>query len=325
MAHRPFMEHLIQKNAYGLELSLSQQQNDSSYFSNKNNFPLNGISLEIRNFGYDDVLGFAFSLMQYQNFTVFQTQNNLCLDFKMGAGIGFITKKYDKFENPKNNAIGSHFNAKVAFKLELNKFFKSTHFGLGAELSHFSNGAISMPNLGLNGLSVYANFGYNFKPRVKNIEKQKNTKHAFNPKFHILIEGIGSVGSVLPVPLDSKRYPIFASRFSFNKTINRSWQYELAFDAVYNVSNLHKYYDSTFTAKDVPQLGFYAGMAFSYYKAQIVFGLGYYVMDKINPLGRIYNRIGYRYYFNSKWFGLFNIRANFGKADFFEGGIGYKF
>jgi hypothetical protein len=75
----------------------------------------------------------------------------------------------------------------------------------------------------------------------------------------------------------------------------------------------------------VPQFGVYAGMSFSYFNSQIVFGLGYYLRDKINPLGRIYNRVGYRYYFNEKWFGLFNIRANFGRADFFEFGVGYKF
>ncbi len=325
MAHRPFMEHLIQKNAWGFELNLSKQQADTNYYSVKSHFPLNGVSFEIRNFGYDDVLGYAFSLFQYQNFTVFQTKTNWCLDFKLGTGLAYLTKKYNKFTNPKNNAIGSLINAKVAFKLELNKFFKKTHFGIGLELTHFSNGAMQMPNLGLNGLSSYLNFGYNLNERAINPLKQKTLKHQFNKTHYWITEGIISMGEVFPIPLDAKKYPIFAGRFSFVKPINRSWNYEVAFDAVYNVSNLHKYYDSTFTAKDVPQFGFYAGMSFNYYKLQIAFGLGYYVMDKINPLGRIYNRIGYRYYFKPNWFTLFNVRANFGKADFFEFGIGYKF
>jgi hypothetical protein len=325
MAHRPFMEHLIQKNTWGFELSLSRQMNDTNYFSRKSNFPLNGLSFEVRNFGYDEVLGYAYSLFKYQNFTVIQTQSNWCLDFKLGTGLAYITKKYDKLTNPKNNAIGSHFNAKVAFKLELNKFFKTSHFGIGAELTHFSNGAMQMPNLGLNGLSAYVNFGYNFNERDINTNKDKEAKHQFNHKNYWLAEGILSIGEVFPIPLDAHKYPIFAGRFSFVKPINRSWNYEIAFDGVYNVSNLHKYYDSTFTAKDVPQFGFYAGMSFNYFNSEIAFGIGYYVMDKINPLGRIYNRIGYRYYFKPNLFGLFNVRANFGKADFFEFGVGMKF
>jgi hypothetical protein len=324
MAHRPFMEHLIQKNTWGLEFSLSKQQLDSNYYSVKSNYPLNGLSLEIRNFGYDEVLGYAISLFTYQNFTVFQLKSNWCLDFKLGTGLAYITKKYDKFTNPKNNAIGSHFNAKVAFKIELNKFFKKTHIGIGAELTHFSNGAMQMPNLGLNGLSAYLNFGYNFNERAYNSFKSKSLKKQFDSQHYWMVEGIISVGEVFPIPLDAKKYPIFAGRFSFLKPINRSWNYEIAFDGVYNLSNLHKYYDSTFTAKDVPQIGFYAGMSFNYYKSQIAFGMGYYILDKINPLGRIYNRIGYRYYFKPNLFTLFNVRANFGKADFFEFGIGYK-
>jgi len=326
MAHRPFMAHLVQGNAYGFEVSLSKQMADETINGINSKYPLNGLTFEYRNFGYDAVLGKAFSIIQYQGFPIFQTKKNLVLDFKMGAGIGYITKIYDKFTNPTNNAIGSHVNAKVSFKLVLNKFTKKHHFGLGVELSHFSNGAIQVPNLGLNGLSAYVNMGYNF-----------NKREVFNPLIkrysilelkgaYFMVEGILSVGEVLPVPLDSKKYPIFASRLTWVKPLKSNlWNVEVAFDAVYNVSNLHRYYDSTFVAKDVPQFGFYAGMSFNYYKSQIIFGMGYYVMDKINPLGRIYNRVGYRYYFTDQFFGLFSIRANFGKADFFEFGVGYKF
>ena len=327
MAHRPFMAHLIQKNTLSFELSFNQQQNDQSYYSLKPTHPLNGLSVEVRNFGYDAVLGYAISLFWYQNFVVFQTKNNLCLDFKMGTGLAYLTKKYDKNKNPKNNAIGSHFNAKVAFNLSLTKFSPNYHYGLGIELVHFSNGAIQMPNLGLNGLSVTANFGYNLQPRIikdkSNVISKKLDKS--NQKHYLLLEGITSVGEVYPIPLDAKKYMIFAGRFSYIKPINKSWNYEIAFDGVYNFSNLHKYYDSTFTPKDVPQVGIYIGMSYNYYKTQINFGIGYYIVDIINPLGRIYNRIGYRYYFKPNWFALFNVRANFGKADFFEFGLGYKF
>ncbi|HIP35358.1 MAG TPA: hypothetical protein EYG85_00710 [Crocinitomix sp.] len=325
IAHRPFMEHLIQENTWGYELSFSRQMNDGDYYSTRSNYPLNGFTFEIRNFGYDKVLGFAYSIFKYQNFTLIQTQTNWCLDFKVGTGLTFITKKYDKINNPKNNAIGSHLNAKVAFKLELNKFFKTTHFGIGTELTHFSNGAMQMPNLGLNGVSAYLNFGYNFNQRDFNSEKTKALKRQFDNSYSWILEGIISMSEVYPIPLDAKKYPIFAGRFLFTKPLNRSWNYEIAFDGVYNVSNLHKYFDSSYTAIDVPQLGIYAGLSFNYYRSQFVFGMGYYVLDIINPLGRIYNRVGYRYFFKHNWFGLFNIRANFGKADFFELGLGYKF
>ena len=192
-------------------------------------------------------------------------------------------------------------------------------------MSHFSNGAIQMPNLGLNNLSTYFNVGYNFKERVL-FDKTKDFMMTMEiPRAYFMFEGIATVTEVPPIPLEAKKYPVFAGRMSWVKPLGKTWNYEVALDVVYNVSNLHKYYDSSYTVKDVPQIGGYLGMSFNYYKSQIVFGLGYYFMDKINPLGRIYNRVGYRYYLSDKWCGLFNIRANFGRADFFEFGVGYKF
>jgi len=324
-AHRPFMKHLVRERTYGFELSLSKQQVENSYLANKLKNPLNGLAIEFRNFGYDDVLGHALSLIQYQNFVVIQSKNNFCLDFKIGTGISYITKKYNKEINPTNNAIGSNLNAKVSFKLEVNKFFKQYHIGVGAELSHFSNGTFQHPNLGLNTLAMYLNVGYNYMPRQVFNSLEKMDKKDNISKGFFIAEGILTISEVMPIPADAKKYPVFAGRFSFSKSLNKTWNYEFGVDAVYNLSNKYKFYDKDYSYKDVPQLGLYAGLSFNYYKSQIIFGMGYYVLDIIKPLGRIYNRVGYRYFFNDKLFGLFNIRANFGKADFFEFGLGFKF
>jgi len=325
-AHRPVMAHLVREKTVGFELAISKQQIESSSFSFKHKYPINGVSIEYRNFGYDDVLGHAFSILQYQNFIVFQSEKNVCLDFKMGTGISYITKKYHKDNNPTNNAIGSNINAKVSFKLEINKFTSHYHFGLGAELAHFSNGTFQYPNLGLNTLAVYANIGYNINER-KVFNKSENVGEVapILSKGYFVGEGIVTISEVVPNPVDAKKYPVFVGRISFVNPLNPTWNWELSIDGVYNMSNQFKYLDKNHEAKDVPQLGFYTGLSFNYYKSQIVFGMGYYVIDVINPLGRVYNRVGYRYFFNKNIFGLFNIRANFGKADFFEFGVGYKF
>jgi len=324
LAHRPQIAHLVKNNAYGFEISLSKQQVDNSYYTQKHKCPLNGISFEYRNFGNDEVLGKAFSLTHYQNFIWAQFKNNWFLDFKMGSGISFITKKYNKDNNPTNNAIGSHLNAKVSFKIGVNKFTEKYHIGLGVELSHFSNGAMQTPNLGLNNLAAYLNLGYNFDDRCQNksyLELKKTTEKSIN----YLIEGIFTIAEVPPIPLDAKKHPVFAGRFSLIKKLNKSWNFETGLDLVYNLSNKYRYYDLNHSYMDVFQVGVYTGMSLNYYKSHINFGLGFYLRDKINPLGRIYNRIGYRYFYKPNWFGLFNVRASFGRADFFEFGIGYKF
>ena len=54
MAHRAHMAHLIDKNTYGFDLSLSKQQIEYSREASKHRFPLNGLTLEFRNFGNVD-------------------------------------------------------------------------------------------------------------------------------------------------------------------------------------------------------------------------------------------------------------------------------
>ena len=123
----------------------------------------------------------------------------------------------------------------------------------------------------------------------------------------------------------SKLYPVIATRLGYSYSKAGLWGAEIAVDFIHNESNYHVYHDTTFARTDILQIGLYGGVYIHFYKSQLAFGLGWYARDNINAGGRMYNRIGYRYYFKEKWFALFNVKANYAKADYFEFGIGYKF
>lgn len=325
--HRPNMSHLIQKNSYSFELAIWQQEtgNNDTTFRLKN--PMRGLALEFRNFGYDEVLGKAFSITEYMVFPMHHGKNNLCLDLTMGTGIGFLTKRYDKYENPLNNAIGSVINARVNVKLSLTKYTKKMHFGAGIEIAHFSNGAVKNPNLGINAPSISFLVGYNFNEHlVLKSEDRKERKKGIElaDPHRLLVELIGSAKEIGAIPFYPKLYPVVATRISYGYSKRGLWGVDGGMDVIYNESIFHKYNDTTFVRNDILQVGLYVGGFAHFYKSQIVFGLGYNVRDKIDPEGRVYNRIGLRYWFHKKWFGLFTIRANYGKADYFEFGIGYQ-
>ncbi|MDX1350781.1 MAG: acyloxyacyl hydrolase, partial [Putridiphycobacter sp.] len=156
MAHRSAMAHLVRNNALGLEVGYVKYK--QAYEDRFYRFPSLGFNLEFRNFGYSKVLGSAVSLSHFFGRSIYQS-NSFFVDFQYGMGVGYITKKYDLATNPTNNAIGSHFNAKVTLKLMATKNFNSFTLGGGLELSHFSNGAITYPNLGLNLPSVCIQVG----------------------------------------------------------------------------------------------------------------------------------------------------------------------
>ena len=324
-AHRPFMSHLVRENSFGFELTALQQQTGNDQHTVLHRCPLKGIGLEFRNFGYNQVLGSAISITGFMNFPLVQTQKNLCFDLLIGTGLGYITRHYDKYENPTNNAIGSALNAKVSVKFALTKYARFMHFGGGIEFAHYSNGTIKTPNLGLNSPSLFLRAGYNFSERVvgpKRINKEKtNCEFSHN----LSAELIGTGKEIGAVPFEPQLYPVAAGRLGYTYSKCGLWGAELALDIIHNEANFHKYNDTTFVRSDILQVGIYAGGFVQFYQMQLAFGLGYYVRDIINAEGLVYNRVGYRWYFCENWFGLFNVKANYGKADYFEFGIGYRF
>lgn len=322
LAHRASMSHLIQKNTYGFELGFEKYKQEN-HLDSLYGFPSYGFNVDFKNFGNNSVLGYAVSINQFNQLPIYQSKKTFYIDFRFGLGLGYITERYHEINNPTNNAIGSNLNAKVNLQLLFSKTVKQLNYGFGIELSHYSNGAFTHPNLGLNSLQLLLSIS-NFNTDRKNSPMLKKKKITSNTK-NFLIEVVGSTIQTLPNPYFSKRYPIIGIRPTLQMKFAEFWNFETSLDFIYNGANLYVYPDSTFINKDVPQIGVYIGASYQFYKSNITFGLGYYLFDVIDANGPIYNKIGYRYYFNDKIFGLFNVKANFGKAEYFEFGIGYKF
>lgn len=73
------------------------------------------------------------------------------VNFRVGTGLGYVTRPYNYFTNPGENAIGSHWNNYTQFRLgseyRLNDRWRMQ---AGVSLNHFSNGASALPNFGIN-------------------------------------------------------------------------------------------------------------------------------------------------------------------------------
>lgn len=71
-----------------------------------------------------------------------------------GMGIGYLTKRYDEFNNPRNPAIGSHLNGMMhlGYHLDVGPYLNKWGWKLFAEagMVHFSNANWRQPNFGVN-------------------------------------------------------------------------------------------------------------------------------------------------------------------------------
>ena len=72
----------------------------------------------------------------------------------LGMGIGYLTKRYDEFNNPRNPAIGSHLNGMMhlGYHLDAGPYLNKWGWKMYAEagMVHFSNANWRQPNFGVN-------------------------------------------------------------------------------------------------------------------------------------------------------------------------------
>ena len=146
-----------------------------------------------------------------QNFRFIKVKNWGFVDFRLGNGISYITKKYDPFENKKNIAIGSHINGFVNLQFSWIKQFNRVYFGGGIDFSHISNAKLKTPNQGLNTLTGFLTAGFNMEPRkvydqpkfeADSIEVvRKFSKWHFHFYFRVKTKFTGSFGRLVILAL----------------------------------------------------------------------------------------------------------------------------
>lgn len=327
MAHRETMTHLVQKRVRAVELEFSRQDTSGSVWSSIYKYPSQGLVLNFQDYGNLDVLGVSFSAFRFTKFPIYQSEKWGFVDFRLGNGISYITKKYEKFNNPKNIAIGSYINGFVDFQFSYTKHFGKFYMGLGVNFSHISNASIKAPNQGLNTLTGFVTTGFSLVER-KVYDKAiypKNEVASVREFSKWKINLFLGIKQNLPDHFASRNFGVIAVQGLYRMPVSNVLDFETGFDLVYNEANRWYYETSPVPIYEAFLLGGYAGMALSLYKTQIYFGIGVYALNLINPAGWVYDRIGLRYNTNEHWNLSVGIKAHIGIADYLEWGIGYRF
>jgi hypothetical protein len=75
---------------------------------------------------------------------------------------------------------------------------------------------------------------------------------------------------------------------------------------------------------DFKRLGGFLGYELFINQWSFIAQAGYYLYYPYDFEGRIYNRLGLKYYFNEKLFGVFSVKSHFANAESLEFGIGIR-
>lgn len=303
------------------------------------NFPYWGVGVHVSTFDNPEEMGVPIAAYAFIN-GPFHRWGKFSLNYEIDFGLTVNWKRFNPVSNQYNIAIGAgetvYIHTGITFAYRLTKQFEAS-FGLG--LAHFSNGALKLPNFGLNTFSPRVGIRYN----IHGLSKYNNQKI---PKFKkhntleiILFTGLKNVlYDSLQVSIRQKYKGVYFPLYGFRATLSRQLTYKSKIGIGLSVS-----YDGSVNARvaveqgklDVADSPFAEKLRLSIYPSyglvmgrySLILQPGFYLYRKqfTHQVPVSYQRIGLNYHFGKHFVGGISLRAyNFHVSDFIEWSLGYR-
>ncbi len=328
--HRLEME-IFNSHFPSFELSISKKTFGAKRWEYMYGYPIVGIAYWYSNLGTSPYLGDAHAIFPYINFPLTPNKSTR-LYFRGGVGLGYLTKRFDRIENYKNTAIGSHLNAAVSLSFELRiKVVERLHFTGSVSLTHFSNGSMKTPNYGINIPSVYAGMAYHLsKPNSYSRSKLLPELYPYEfdgKKWFQLQFGAGLGYKNMNAEIGGN-YMVYALYANVLKQISFTSRLGVGFDVSYDATDKKimettggKQLDSFWP---VVKTGGNIAWELMISKVSLVFNVGGYISGKYKTEGGIYEKFAIRYYINNSIYTSLTLKAHYARADYITLGVGYN-
>ena len=324
--HNNDILHLIKGHPEGFILSWNKKTFGEEAWQQHYNYPDYGFSLAYQDLK-NDVLGNNVSVYAHYNF-YFLKRN---LMFRIGQGLGYTTNPYDKVENHKNIAFGSHLLSSTYVMLNYKKDRIINKFGLqaGLALIHYSNANVKAPNTSVNSITFNLGVTYNLDEEtpeyIKTTTKEKFTQPI---KYNLIFRGGINESDVI----DSGQFPFYIISAYADKRWTQKSAFQLGADVFFSefLKEYIAYRHAAFPEEgedgtaDYKRVGVFAGHELFINKMSLVTQFGYYVYYPYDFEGRTYIRVGLKRYFGEKWFAALTLKSHGAKAEAVELGVGIR-
>ena len=327
--HNNDILHLIQGHPEGVILSWNKKTYGFNAWEQRYNYPDYGVTFAYQNLK-NEVLGNNVSLYAHYNF-YFLNRN---LMFRIGQGIGYAPNPYDKEENYRNIAFGTHLLSSTMMLLNYKKERIIDNFGLqaGFSLIHYSNANVKAPNASINTMAFNLGVTYNLDAEepeyITTIAEGKKEKFTQPIKYNVAFRSGINESDVV----GSGQFPFYIVSAYADKRINVKSALQLGAEVFFSnfLKELIYYKSVSFPEEnisgneDYKRVGVFVGHELFINKTSLETQLGYYVYYPFDFEGRVYSRIGLKRYINEKWFGALTLKTHTAKAEAVELGIGVR-
>ncbi len=321
IAHTTGMANLIKSHVPAFEVNFELPTTGKKEWERIYSNPTWGFSWYFTDFENPEETGVATGIYPFMNFPIIKKEKFI-LQYRLGWGLGYVSKRFDRIKNHKNIVIGSHINAIIGMHLEAEARLSERLFAhAGIALTHFSNGAYKMPNLGFNIATSGAGFSYQIGSSEKS--DQAGERPVYKKSKYLNLVGAGGIKEIYPS--GGRKYGACSFSLEGVKTLSEKSHLAGSLDMFYNSSLVARLStDSTSVSHlAVTQLGFSISYRAVISRIRVIVSNGIYIYSLYSKDGNLYHRIGMRYAINDRISANISLKTHFFRADYIETGLCY--
>jgi len=322
-----------------LSVRLARQTTGTKTWEQLYRFPRCGLGMFMADFGSWE-LGRPLSVFGFLNGPISRSPH-FSLTYELAMGISFNWNYYDPVTNPYNISTSTPVNSMVEAGIGAEiRLLSKLNAGIEAGFNHFSNGAIALPNRGLNGAFIKPSLRYDLysgdPARIrKTVEKFKRV----NEWILACYTGINKSAIPLKVQPVQKHptEPVFA--MGIFGIYHRHLDYKskigggIEFGYIGLINPQYRNYINGLHVNRKPDirrldLSIFPSYELVFDRFSLFAQAGFYLYrnELISKSPFFYQRLGFRYYFTDHWFGAIQVRAHhFMVAEMTEWTMGYRF
>ena len=295
--------------------------------------PHKGIGVYLPRFSMRKELGDPFSVFLFQGAQIKRINKNVSFDYEINLGASFNWNRFNAYTDPMFIVFGSSTNVHLAGNWYFNwRLSKRFDLHAGANITHFSNGALRTPNNGLNNVSPFVEIVYNLQKEKTSPNSngmaypppafKKGTAHDFNLLFTTHTVKLDSAENGLISKYPRQRFKVAGISYSymFHNTRRFKWgpSMELLYDESVNTTFKGETNPLTGEYREYYQLGkmadrFSAGLSlkgeFCMPGYSIFTNLGYDVYHKDRRKEHFYQIYGVKVFLLDSLFATFSVRS----------------
>lgn len=303
-------------NPQTLGLRLLKSTQGQEWWHQPHQFPRFGVNINYLDFN-DPVLGQVISA-QFTGERKIIHKKRWRFNFLAGMGLAWATNPFDRQKNNKNIMLGSHLNSSwianfsFAFRLKVPWYLL-----LETGIIHYSNGAMQLPNQGVNLATV--NLGVSYKPQAPTTANVAFTSPL--PKSQWLVSS--SIGFVEKYPTNGFKYRVYGLQAFRQQMWGRVTFWQIGLEGFYNTW----LYELTRPQEqpNAGRLAVNAGLGWVAGKVQGDIALGVYAYKPQIIDSWVYERYGLRYFITPHLFVSFHVKSQRGSVDNLEFSSGWRF